>query len=109
MKLIAALTVGHQVNSHLHQGDQDLTSFFWVKNSDQNEYVLCQTYKCYLKQGGNSCWAEMSKCRQNLLIFKISPRALVSLVGRLFFRPGSLKRPTKWGFARAVIQGWNLL
>ena len=27
-----------------------------MKNSDENEDVLCQTCKCHLKKGENSCW-----------------------------------------------------
>ena len=27
-----------------------------MKHSDKSEDVLCQTFKCYVKQGDNSCW-----------------------------------------------------
>ena len=48
---------------------------------------------------------KVKKCSQDLLIFQIFRRALVLLVGRLFFRPRSLRKPTRWGLAKAVIQG----
>ena len=30
------------------------------------------------------------------------------LLGRLFLRPGSFRKPTKWDFASAVTQGWAI-
>ena len=37
--------------------------------------------------------------------FQISSRVLAVLVGRLFLRPGSFRKPTRWDFARAVTEG----
>ena len=50
----------------------------------------------------------LEKCGQDLLIFQISPRVLVLLVGRLLLRPGSFRRPTRWDVARAVTPGWMI-
>ena len=33
----------HQLNTHLHQADQNLTKVFLDKNSDESEKVVCQT------------------------------------------------------------------
>ena len=73
-----------------------------MKNSDESEDVVYQTFNYFLKQGGNSCWVGMKKCNQDLLIFKISLRVLVLLVESLFLRSGSFKQPTRRDLARAV-------
>ena len=39
--------------------------------------------------------------------FQNFAQGFVSLVGRLFFRPGNFKKPTSWDFARVVTQGWT--
>ena len=31
-----------------------------MKNSDRSEDCVCQTFKCYLDQGGNLCWVGMN-------------------------------------------------
>ena len=53
-----------------------------MKNSDQSEDYVCQTFKFYLIQDGNSCWVGINKCNQDFLILKISPRVLVLLDNR---------------------------
>ena len=93
----------HQMNTHLHQGDQNLTR---MDNSDKSKDVVCQTFKFYLNMGGNSCWVGMKKCSQDLLIFQISPRVLVLLVERLFLKPQGLPKPTRLDFVRVVTRAW---
>ena len=78
-------------------------------NSDQNKDIVCETFKWYLKQGGNSFWIGMKKCSQHLSIFKIFRRVLGLLVGTLLFSPGNFIKATRciWDFAKVVIQRWS--
>ena len=85
----------HQVNTYLHQVDKNLTRLF----------LDCQIFKSYRCQDGKSFWERMEKCSQGLLIFQISPRVLVFLVRRLFLRPGSARKPTRWDFCQAFNTG----
>ena len=41
-----------------------------MKNSDQSENIVCQTFKCYLKQGGNSCWVGVEKWQPGFVDFQ---------------------------------------
>ena len=42
--------------------------------------------------------------RDEMLILSILPMVLVLLVGRLFLRPGSFRKPTRWDFTRGGLQ-----
>ena len=45
------------------------------------------------------------KMQPGFMIFQISPRCSVMLVGRLSWRPASFQKPTRWNFTRAVTLG----
>ena len=47
------------------------------------------------------------KSSQDLLVFKISPRALDFASREAIFRPGSLKKPARWDFATVVTHWWK--
>ena len=88
----------HQVNTHVHQGDQNLTTLFLVEKFWQKWRRCMSNVKCYLNQGGSLCWAGMKKCSRGLSIFQISPSGLVLLEGKLLLRPAaeSFRKPTRW-------------
>ena len=47
------------------------------------------------------------KMQPGIVDFPNFTQGLVLLVWRLFLRPGSFRKPTRWDFARAVTQGWK--
>ena len=40
-----------------------------MKNSDKSEYIVCQTFNCYLNRGGNACWVGMRKMEPGFVDF----------------------------------------
>ena len=75
-------------------------------NSNQTEDVVLQTFKCYLKKVGHSTLSRDEQMQPEFVDFQNFALGLVLLEGRLFFRPGRSKKPTRWDFARTVIRGW---
>ena len=98
----------HQVNTHLHQADQNLISLFLDKNSDESKSVYVKLWVLY-QSGWQFMLGVDEKMQPRFVDFPISPRVLVSLVGRLFLRPGSFRKLTRWDFARSVTQGCFIL
>ena len=79
-----------------------------MKNSDNSEDVVCQTFKCYLNQSGTSCWQGL-KMQLGFADFLNLAQCFGFASREAIPENRSFRKPTRWDFSRAVTQGWLVI